>query len=129
MRHAVPLLIFLLACSTPVNIHVGGRMVGAPVVAISNPSLVDGDAFDGRRAFVSSACTDCHRVETDPGLPRTPRSSEGPMLRVYRDVRASELAKHIRTVGPPMNAYARKLTARQLVDIVAYLRTPPVPRG
>ena len=100
-------------------------MVSAPVVAISNPSIADGDAFEGRRAFIATACTDCHRVQTDPGLPHSLRSSEGPMLRVYRDVRSSELAKHIRTAGPPMNVYARKLTARQLVDIVAYLKTAP----
>ena len=129
MRNLAPVLVFVLACATPINIHVGSRIAPSPAVGISNPSLADGDPLSGRNAFVSQGCIECHRVENDPGLPWGTRASMGPMLRTYDDVRSAELAHHIRNAGRPMSETARKLTARQLVDVVAYLKNPRLPRS
>ncbi len=48
-------------CSTPVPIRFGAHQSPAPVVSISNPYLMQGDAIAGRRAFIDSKCVDCHK--------------------------------------------------------------------
>jgi mono/diheme cytochrome c family protein len=121
-------------CSTPVPIRFGTHQASAPVVAISNPMLMQGDAAAGRRAFIEMQCIDCHRVAEDPQLPQGPRAIAGPVLANLNRYSAHQLAERItsRTTGSSeelfnrtMKDYTQPMTARQLVDIVAYLRNPP----
>ena len=135
-RAALLLLVLAIACSTPVEVHFGTHRVGAPVVAISNPSFADGDPIAGRRAFIALQCIDCHRVAEDAELPRGQRAIAGPLLSDMQRYAPPEVAKRIvsRKTGADeelfdrtMKDYAQPMTARQLVDVVAYLRNPRMP--
>jgi len=106
------------------------------VIAISNPELAEGDRLAGRRAFIAAQCIDCHRVAEDPALPLGRRSVAGPWLEQLDRYSPAELAKRItsRSTGADeelfdrtMKNYAQPITARQLVDIIAYLRNPKAP--
>jgi mono/diheme cytochrome c family protein len=110
--------------------------VNAPISTINNPSLSDGNTIAGRRAFIAVQCIDCHRVAEDPGLPRGARAIAGPVLENLARATPQELADHIRDsrtgsdqalFDKQMKDYAQMMTARQLVDIVAYLRQPRQP--
>lgn len=125
-------LLLLIACSTPIPIHFGPHQRKGGVVAFSNPRLSDGDPIAGRRAFVESGCIDCHRVDGDPGLPRGPRAAAGPLLSNLGSASADDVAGRITSrstgsgedlFGSEMEDYTERLTARKLVDIVAYLRS------
>lgn len=135
---ALAVVLFAASCATPVAIRLGTHTARGPVVAISNPSFADGDAVAGRHAFVDMQCINCHRVAEDPALPRGRRAIAGPELRGLAHRAPREVARRItsRDTGAgealfdrTMKDYAQPLTARQLVDIVAYLRSPKLPRS
>jgi cytochrome c2 len=124
------------ACATPVPVRFGAHARPAPAVAFSNPSFPDGDALAGRRAFIDLQCIDCHRVAEDPGLPRGARAIAGPILSGLGRSSAHDVARKItsRDTGAnedlldrTMKDYAQPITARNLVDLVAYLRSPKLP--
>jgi hypothetical protein len=136
-RVLYPLLV-LAACSTAIPIRFGTHAHPAPVVAFSNPSFADGDPIAGRRAFITLQCINCHRVAEDPELPRGPRAIAGPLLSGLDRYSSRDLAGRItsRSTGADealldqtMKDYAQPITARNLVDIVAYLRNPKVRPG
>lgn len=139
MRVSVLLLLSVtLGCATPVPVRFKAHGPASPAVAFSNPSLSEGDPVAGRRAFVEMQCIDCHRVAEDPALPLGRRALAGPMLRDLHQHSAKEVARRItsrQSGGEPdlfdrtMKDYAQPITARQLVDMVAYLRTPRPDRG
>ena len=137
-------LLIVLSCSSGLPIRFGVHGTHAPVVAISNPGLGDGDPVAGRRAFIAVQCIDCHRVAGDPQLPLGRRAIAGPVLSSLDRYTPKDLADRItsRSTGideelleRTMKDYAQPMTARQLVDIVAYLRNPRIegerahPRG
>jgi mono/diheme cytochrome c family protein len=126
----------LAGCSTPVPVHFGTHQLRAPVIAISNPSLSDGDPVAGRQAFIALQCVDCHRVAEDRELPLGARAIAGPMLSRMDRHSPKELATRItsRSTGASeelfdrtMRDYTNPMTARQLVDVIAYLRNPRLP--
>lgn len=132
------LLILAASCATPVPVRFGAHAAAAPVVAVSNPWLSDGDPIAGRHAFIDMQCVDCHRVAEDPSLPRGRRAIAGPVLADMHRMAAREVANRITSqrtgldeelYGRTMKDYAQPITARRLVDIVAYLRHPRVSRG
>lgn len=107
-------------------------------MAFSNPDFADGDQLAGRRAFIALQCTDCHRVAEDPDLPMGARAIAGPILSGLGQHSAREVARRItsRSTGASeelfdrtMKDYTQPITARNLVDLVAYLRNPKVRRG
>src|SRR5579884_1042809 len=123
--------LFAMACTTPVPIRFGAHRSPAPVVAFSNPRFDDGDAVAGRRAFIAMQCIDCHRVAEDPELPLGHRAIAGPLLSGLNRYTPVEVANRITSSKAgtdqelferTMKDYAQPMTARQLVDIVAYLR-------
>jgi mono/diheme cytochrome c family protein len=133
---AVIAVLLLASCSTPVAIRFGPHARSSPStpLAISNPSFSDGDPAAGRRAFIEMQCIDCHRVSEDPSLPRGRRAIAGPLLGGLREKAPQYVAERItsRSTGEAeelfdrtMKDYAQPMTARQLVDIVAYLRQRP----
>ena len=113
------------------------KYVNTPAIWFKdNPNLEDGDKAAGRRAFIASRCIDCHRVADDPELPRGPRAiAEPPLANLDRYTRRALYDKIIdRNTGKgvelykrEMGEYVERLSARQLVDIVAYLRDPRQP--
>lgn len=130
--------LLLAACATPVPVRFGAHARPAPVVAFSNPSFPDGDPLAGRRAFIELQCIDCHRVAEDPELPRGARAIAGPLLSGLGRSSSQEVARKItsRETGAnedlfdrTMKDYTQQITARNLVDIVAYLRNPKIQRG
>ncbi len=132
------LTILTAACAGPVPIRFSAHAKPAPVVGISNPSFMDGDAARGRRAFIDLQCIDCHRVAEDPALPRGARAIAGPVLENMKRYSAGEVAARItsRRTGENedlldrhMKDYAQPMTSQQLVDVVAYLRTITPPKG
>lgn len=140
MRKVALLFVVALAsCSAPIPVRFGAHSRPAPVVAISNPYLMEGDEIAGRRAFIAMQCIDCHRVAGDPNLPVGTRAMAGPVLESLKQrYTAQELANRItsRDTGASeelfertMKDYAQPMTARQLVDIVAYLRSAGPKRG
>ena len=133
MRRSFPLLLLLIACSTPIPIRFGAHQAAAPVVAVSNPTFQSGDPVAGRRTFIALQCIDCHRVAEDAELPRGRRAVAGPLLSDLQRFAPSEVANRIvsRSTGAgqelfdkEMKDYTQPMTARQLVDVVAYLRNP-----
>jgi len=127
----------LTACDGPIRFKFGTKTAGLPGFIVPNPSLIEGDAIAGRRAFIELQCIDCHRVAEDPHLPRGPRAAAGPVLAGLNHYPAIEVAKSIfntRTgkdqdyLGRTMKDYTERMTARQLVDVVAYLRNPRLPQ-
>lgn len=131
------LILLLVACSTAVPIRFGAHARSAPVIAFSNPDFADGDPLSGRRAFIALQCIDCHRVAEDPDLPRGARAVAGPLLSGMNRYAPKEVAGKItsRSTGAgeelfdrTMKDYARPVTARNLVDLVAYLRNPSIHR-
>jgi mono/diheme cytochrome c family protein len=135
MRRIAPLLILFLACSGT-TVRVGAHQAHAPAVVINNPSLWQGDAIAGRRVFLDRSCNECHRVAEDPELPAGTRSIAGPLLSHLDRYQPSELADRIvnRKTGESqelfdktMRDFAQPMNARQLVDVVAYLRHPRPP--
>ncbi len=136
-RRPFLLMLLLVACSTPVPVRFGAHARSAPVVAFSNPDFADGDQLAGRRAFIALQCIDCHRVAEDPDLPRGARAIAGPLLSGMNRYAPKEVAGKItsRSTGDgealfdrTMKDYAQPVTARNLVDLVAYLRNPRVHR-
>jgi cytochrome c553 len=124
-------LLVLTACSTAIPIRFGTHARSAPIVAFSNPSFADGDPIAGRRAFITLQCIACHRVASDPNLPRGARAIAGPILSDLARYSSNDLAKRITSrstgtdeefFGRTMKDYAQPMTARNLVDVVAYLR-------
>ena len=135
-RSILPLLVLTIGCAF--NVRFGAHSVATPVIAISNPTYSDGDPIAGRRTFIAVQCVDCHRVAEDPALPRGRRAVAGPLLGNLNRYAPPELANRIvgRETGADqelfsrtMKDYAQPMTARQLVDIVAYLRNPKPPRS
>ena len=136
LRILLPLLLAVAACSTPVPIRFGAHARPAPVVALSNPDFPDGEPLAGRRTFIALRCIDCHRVAEDPELPRGARAVAGPMLSGLARYTPKEVARRItsRATGADeplldrtMKDYTEPITARNLVDLVAYLRSPKMP--
>ena len=130
-------LLLLTSCSTPLPVRFGAHGRSAPVIAFSNPDFADGDQLAGRRAFIALQCNDCHRVAEDPELPRGARAIAGPILAGLNHYTPRELAGKItsRSTGAgeelfdrTMKDYAQPITARNLVDVVAYLRNPRIHR-
>jgi mono/diheme cytochrome c family protein len=114
----------------------GDHPIETPLYATLNPSLSDGDPVAGRRAFIELDCIDCHRVAEDPKLPKGPGAEYGPMLSGLHRYKAVKLADIIRNtntgkndeyLGRTMKDYTERMTVRQLVDVVAYLRNPRLP--
>ena len=126
-------MLILIGCDNPIRVKFGTRTAGVPVYAMNNPSFIDGDPIAGRRAFIDLKCIDCHRVAEDPKLPRGPAAAAGPILGNLGRYSASEVGKRIVStatgkdqpyLGRTMKDYTTSMTARQLVDVVAYLRHP-----
>jgi len=105
--------------------------------------LPAGDAIAGRQAFLDLKCTVCHAVPAETDFPSPFSASMGPALgtrvasqglsdlaaaivtpshalseSMNEDVR-SELAGTL----SPMGDFSQVMTVRQLVDLVAYLRS------
>ncbi|HEY6895436.1 MAG TPA: c-type cytochrome [Rhodanobacteraceae bacterium] len=132
------LALLAIGCATPVPVRFGAHRSPAPVVAFSNPRLEDGDAIAGRGTFIARQCIDCHRVGEDAALPLGRRAIAGPLLSGLGRYTAVEVANRITSsrtgwnqelFDRTMKDYAQPVTARQLVDVVAYLRNPKMPRG
>jgi mono/diheme cytochrome c family protein len=100
--------------------------------------MVDtGDAKAGRKAFQDLGCTSCHAVAGEPGFPAPVSANRGPSLgktdkapgaiataivspshEIGADV-AAKMQGHL----SPMGDYSSFMTVRQLIDLVAYVRT------
>jgi mono/diheme cytochrome c family protein len=133
-RWLTPLLFLLAACGGLMKVSFGPKYVGArPIYFKDNPALSEGDRVAGRRAFIDSRCTDCHRVAEDQGLPLGPRAVAEPPLEkldryppktLYDLIINRNTGKGVELYNREMGVYVERLSARQLVDIVAYLRDP-----
>ena len=98
-----------------------------------------GDAQAGREAFVALSCTSCHAVAGDSELARPVAAVPVPVLgRDQAKMSAGKIASAIvspshtvskevaaKTEGElsPMSDLSETMTVRQLVDLVAYVRS------
>lgn len=96
-----------------------------------------GDAENGREAFINLKCTVCHNVKGDPDLPKPVAHTRGPVLGTGEVMTSGEIANAIvspsHDVSPRfqkegemlsgMGDFSDIMTVRQLVDIVAYLKS------
>jgi len=135
VKRLAPVLLLAAACASGlVKLSLGPKYVRAPPIYFKdNPSLSEGDRVAGRRAFIDSHCIDCHRVAEDPGLPLGPRAVAEPPLAeldryapraLYDHIIDRNTGKGVALYNREMGEYVERLSARQLVDIVAYLRDP-----
>jgi mono/diheme cytochrome c family protein len=102
--------------------------------------LPPGDAAEGRKVFASMECYACHEVkgETFPQNPKTPRATGPALTGMGAHHPAEYFAESIinpnRVIvqGPgyagadglsKMPSYADSMTLKQLVDVVAYLKS------
>ena len=134
MKRLAPFVLLLAACGGLIKVSVGPKYaISRPIYFKDNPNLSDGDKKAGRRAFIDARCTDCHRVAEDPSLPLGPRAAaERPLTRLdryaprelYDLIIDRTTGKGVALYNREMGEYVERLSARQLVDIVAYLRDP-----
>ncbi len=138
MKRFALVFLSLASCSTPIPVTFGTHQQPAPAIAISNPYLFQGNSLAGRHAFINLQCIDCHRVAEDPELPAGRQAIAGPVLERMNRYGPRDLAQRITSRGTgaseelfnrTMKDYSEPMTARQLVDIVAYLRNPKPPAG
>jgi mono/diheme cytochrome c family protein len=136
-RASLALALLALACNS-FRLGFGNHGVKVPLYVTPNPSLVEGDPVAGRQAFIELKCIDCHRVAEDPHLPMGHSALAGPMLANMDKYSANDLAQIIRATktgagkefaGKTMKDYTEPMTTRQLVDVVAYLRNPKLPKS
>ncbi len=98
-----------------------------------------GDAEAGREAFIALYCTSCHAVEGETGLAKPVSSAPVPVLgpesgKMSPGKLASAIVAPSHTVSKevakktegklsPMADFSDTMTVRQLVDLVAYMRS------
>ena len=107
-------------------------------------TLPEGDPKAGRAAFLALSCTSCHRIAGEHGLPEPVSANPGPTLGAYHAQQTpARLAESIVTPSheisatlrmshegklSPMGDFSETMTVRQLVDLIAYLRSLEVPK-
>ena len=107
-------------------------------------TLPKGDPNAGRAAFLALSCTSCHRVAGEEGFPEPVSANTGPTFGAYQARQApGRLAESIVTPsheitgtvrGPrdddlsPMGDFSEAMTVRQLLDLIAYIRSLDNPR-
>ena len=100
--------------------------------------LAGGDAAAGRRAYLSLKCNTCHTVAGEPVGAKPPRLA-GPQLGKLQAMQSPEqLADSIAApshvisekpgpwtgpAGSTMGDYTHVMTVRQLMDLIAYIRS------
>lgn len=102
-------------------------------------TLPEGDAAAGREAFISLMCTSCHAVQGETDLPepvvqipvpvlgprhakRTPGKLATAIISPSHEVSDEVLMKTWSELSP-MGDFSSAITVRQLVDLVAYVRS------
>lgn len=115
----------------------GAASVEPPAVTATQVELriPPGDPAEGRQAFIDLRCTYCHAVSAEADLPPLISANPGPELTPEHAAQSSEaLADSIispaHLVEPQkeealshMGDYSRSMTVRQLIDLVAYLKS------
>jgi mono/diheme cytochrome c family protein len=106
--------------------------------------LPDGNAARGRAAFRSLHCASCHRVAADLDLPKPVNETPAPALSFGSSTDNAVIAQSIlspsHTIAygygqgdpedpqiSPMIDLTDEMTVRQMIDIVAYLKSDPAP--
>ncbi len=124
---------------------IAALILGAPVVyAAPEPEFdkIDlvvpiGDAEAGRAAFIELSCTSCHAVQGETGMakpvaavpvlgPSHGKLSPGKLASAIvapSHTVSKEVDKKTEGKLSPMADFSDTMTVRQLVDLVAYLRT------
>ena len=101
--------------------------------------LPPGDAAKGRQAFLDLSCVSCHRVSGEIEFPGPVSANPGPTLDAVQALQpAWQVANSIiqpshmifEPVGreredelSPMGDYTEAMTVRQLIDLLAYIRS------
>jgi len=101
--------------------------------------LPDGHSGPGREVFVGMSCASCHEVAWDTEMPEPVSANPGPHLGrtlthqttgwVVSAIIApshhvpAEFASEVSGGLSPMGDYSDAMTVRELIDLVAYLRT------
>lgn len=100
--------------------------------------LPAGDAAAGRAAFLALSCTSCHAVAGEKTFPKPVSANPGPTLGAYQaKLGTKQLGMSI--VAPshditatvrehedelsPMGDFSEAMTVRQLLDLIAFLRS------
>lgn len=97
-----------------------------------------GDPLAGRQAFINLSCTSCHAVLGDPSLPSPTSADRGPTFgpaqaqqqlgRLVTSIVSPshsipiEIRARLEEQVSPMGDFSDRMTVRQLIDLVAYLR-------
>jgi mono/diheme cytochrome c family protein len=100
--------------------------------------LAGGNAAEGRKAYLALKCNTCHTVAGEPIGAKPPRLP-GPQLGKSQALQSPEqiadsiaASNHVMSQKPgpwigaaesPMGDYTRVMTVRQLMDLVAYMRS------
>jgi mono/diheme cytochrome c family protein len=102
-------------------------------------SLPQGNAAAGRRAFQDLLCTSCHLVKGETGFAKPVPGYNAPTLG-WKEAKqnasnvamsillpshkiSQDLQNRIKSSVSPMTDYSDAITVRQLMDLVAYLRS------
>ena len=130
--------VFLLSLmAVPVSLLAGRDEGVEPARGFFIPK---GSAESGRKAFVRLQCTACHRVLGEAGLPAVVAQNPGPVLgkpqaAYSRGWLASTIVSPSHTIAwdsaglasgselSRMGDFTETMTVRELIDIVAYLKS------
>ncbi len=131
----------------PKKLLIAVLILGAPLAYAAPDAEFDkidlvvpiGDAEAGREAFIALSCTSCHAVQGESGLAKPVSSAPVPVLgpehaKMSPGKLASaivspshtvskEVAKKTEGALSPMADFSEAMTVRQLVDLVAYMRS------
>lgn len=141
MTNKLPIALCLIVIGMTVISCSGPPVDDAEMIALALPA---GDPEAGRLAFVELSCTSCHFVHADADAPLPVSASPGPVIgpalaRKSRGELATaivapshEISFDVRQRLPgqlsQMADYGDAITVRQLIDLVAYLRSMDQPK-
>lgn len=131
---SLKITLILLVCLIPMEPAVAGSESETVVMV-----LPSGDAAAGRQAFIDLSCTACHRVWMENGFPEPFSAAIGPELGPHQagqqpgrlatsivapsHVISEDVKKQMKASLSPMGDFSQIMTVRQLIDLIAYIRS------
>jgi ubiquinol-cytochrome c reductase cytochrome c subunit len=104
------------------TVTLGLAILAMAATAIGQTTAPAGNAQNGRKAFASNGCYECHGYEAQGATPTGPRLGPRPLA-------FAAFSKYVRQPTGQMPPYtAKALPDATLADIYAFLQSLPAPK-